>query len=75
LAAARLPQNPPEVRIARYFEAAEIAVREAGSGNSDETAQQQQAEQIYDDASAEVTVLAENGAERTSQVTRHEKAE
>jgi pimeloyl-ACP methyl ester carboxylesterase len=63
LAEARSPQNPPEVRIARYFEAAEIAVREAGSGNSDETAQQEQAEQIYDDASAEVTVLLQR-AER-----------
>jgi hypothetical protein len=56
LSEARSQQDPPEARIAQYFEAAEVAVREAESRSSDETAQPQ-AEQIYNDTSAEVTVL------------------
>jgi pimeloyl-ACP methyl ester carboxylesterase len=58
LAEGRRHTLPTETRITRYFEAAEIAENEAERQSRD-TAAKQQAEQIYNDASAEVTVLLE----------------
>jgi pimeloyl-ACP methyl ester carboxylesterase len=58
LAEARSLTKPTETRITDYFEAAEIAERETESV-SREAATKQQAKQIYNDASAEVTVLLE----------------
>ena len=56
LAEARSLKLPTEARITDYFEAAEVAENEAIRQSRD-TAAKQQAEQIYNDASAEVTVL------------------
>ena len=56
LAEARSQKLSTEARITDYFEAAELAENEA-TGQSRDTAAKQQAEQIYNDASAEVTVL------------------
>ncbi len=58
LAEARSHTVPTETRITRYFQAAEIAENEA-TRQSRNTAAKQQAEQVYNDASAEVTVLLE----------------
>jgi hypothetical protein len=58
LAAARSQKLPTEARITDYFDAAEIAENEAvNQSRNAET--RRQAEQIYNDASAEVTVLLE----------------
>ncbi len=56
LAEARSITKLTQTRITDYFEAAEIAKRETESA-SDDTVTKQQAKQIYNDASAEVTVL------------------
>jgi len=56
LAEARSHTVPTETRITRYFEAAEIAENEAQRQSRDQPAKQR-AEQIYNDASAETTVL------------------
>src|SRR5260370_16171327 len=56
LAEARSRTVPTETRITRYFEAAEIAENEAERQSHDQPGKQR-AEQIYNDASAEVTVL------------------
>jgi len=56
LAEARSHTVPTETRITRYFEAGEIAENEAEHQSHDQPAKQQ-AEQIYNDASAEATVL------------------
>ena len=56
LAEARSHTVSTETRITRYFEAAEIAENEAEQQSHDQPAKQR-AEQIYNDASAKVTVL------------------
>jgi pimeloyl-ACP methyl ester carboxylesterase len=56
LAEARSQKFSAEARIADYFQAAEIAENEASSQSRNESTKQQ-AEQIYNNASAEVTLL------------------
>jgi hypothetical protein len=56
LVEARSQTLPTETRITRYFEAAEIAENEAERESHDQPAKQR-AEQIYNAAAAEVTVL------------------
>jgi len=56
LAEARSKTKSTEARIADYFQAAEIAENEAERQSHDKAAKQK-SEQIYNDASAEVTVL------------------
>jgi pimeloyl-ACP methyl ester carboxylesterase len=58
LTEARSLTKPTETRITDYFEAAEVAEREA-EGQSHDAATKQQAKQIYNNACAEVTVLLE----------------
>jgi hypothetical protein len=58
LAEAHSLTNPTETRIADYFEAAEIAEQEAESQPRN-AATNQQAQQLYNDAVAGVTVLLE----------------
>ena len=58
LAEARSLTKPTEIRIADYFQAAGIAVPEAESQSRDAVTNQQ-AKQLYNDATAGVTVLLE----------------
>ena len=58
LTEARSLTKPTETRIVGYFEAAEIAEQEAESQSAD-TAIKQQAEETYNNAGTEVTVLLE----------------
>jgi pimeloyl-ACP methyl ester carboxylesterase len=60
LTEARSLTKPTETRITDYFEAAEVAEREA-EGQAHDAATKQQAKQIYNNACAEVTVLLEEG--------------
>jgi pimeloyl-ACP methyl ester carboxylesterase len=58
LAEARSSTRPIETRVTDYFAAAEIAEQEA-EGKSRDAATKEQARQLYNDASAEGTVLLE----------------